>query len=677
MKVCYFIQAHKYPELVCRLVRTIKRSSPNSIVLIYLDNDRCQIDRKAFQQLSDVHLLRSKHRLIWSDFSNQVKPYLDAIDWLFANNIGFDWLTNITGQCYPTRPLASIDACLAATRYDGFIRYWDLTPMKNPWPKNIALNRYYHQYRRIPERLYRSLEKRWRTGIMKNILPLNFNSEFYQYRVGIKSKTPPFNENFAWYGGYAWFTLSKKAVQYIRDFMKKNRAVVNYYKHVIVPEESLIQTILVNSGLFNLCNDDKLYIDYTGHRDGHSRVLTRKDHDTITNGNYHFARKFDLTVDSEILDLLDKKIADEPRGTPKDGGAPLELPTLPGEKRSKSTGDATLRNTVRRVDQIPRQKRREWFKTLKWIFRFHRLDTHPIPNTKGELRLFMCIRNESARLPYLFQYYRAKGVDRFFVVDNDSNDDSRSFLLSQNDTHVFGTKASYGNSGCGSEWIRHLLDRYGLGYWCLAVDADEFLIYPHWEECSIKDLTAYLDTAGSTAFHSFLLDLYSDRPLKDTVYQRGEDPLNVCSFFDLDPDCLTRPIGNTRKRVFDVEVALSKVCLFKYAPHRWVSGGMHRVVGFDPAPIKGAALHFKFFSNFHERVVEEAEREEHWLGAVEYKGYAAKMTAEPGLTLWHPGSIQFTGSAQLIELGLMRTSDDCKKYFAGLKYGRNTDHSPR
>jgi len=39
-----------------------------------------------------------------------------------------------------------------------------------------------------------------------------------------------------------------------------------------------------------------------------------------------------------------------------------------------------------------------------------KIDPNLIPNAPGEIRLFMVIRNESLRLPYLFKYYLQMGV---------------------------------------------------------------------------------------------------------------------------------------------------------------------------------------------------------------------------------------------------------------------------
>ena len=86
------------------------------------------------------------------------------------------------------------------------------------------------------------------------------------------------------------------------------------------------------------------------------------------------------------------------------------------------------------------------------------------------------------RLPWLLGYYRGMGVDRFLVLDNDSDDGTRDWLLAQGpDVHLFHTPASFAASGAGMRWINRLLDEHGSGAWCLTIDADEVLVYPHCE----------------------------------------------------------------------------------------------------------------------------------------------------------------------------------------------------
>jgi glycosyltransferase involved in cell wall biosynthesis len=116
----------------------------------------------------------------------------------------------------------------------------------------------------------------------------------------------------------------------------------------------------------------------------------------------------------------------------------------------------------------------------------------------------MSVRNEYAKLPYLFDHYRRLGVDRFFVIDNGSTDGTRAFLLSQKDTHVWTTTESFKKAKFGSKWFEILLKKYGTDHWCLIADADEVFVYPDYEHVTLHQLAYFLEQEGSTALKYYL-----------------------------------------------------------------------------------------------------------------------------------------------------------------------------
>ena len=144
----------------------------------------------------------------------------------------------------------------------------------------------------------------------------------------------------------------------------------------------------------------------------------------------------------------------------------------------------------------------------------------------------MCVRNESLRLPYALSYYRRLGITKFFIVENNSTDDSLHGLLEQPDVHVWHAAARseirvagpIGSNFCSG------LTASTTGVWS-SMPTNCFC-YPGSETRRLQALCADLDRAGNKAFFTILLDMYSDKPIKDTHYQPGEDFLNVCPFFD-------------------------------------------------------------------------------------------------------------------------------------------------
>ena len=133
--------------------------------------------------------------------------------------------------------------------------------------------------------------------------------------------------------------------------------------------------------------------------------------------------------------------------------------------------------------------------------------------SRDEIRLFARCRNERLRLPAFFQHYRAMGVDRFYIVDNESSDGTTEYLASQPDVHLFRTTDRYGESGSGTAWMNALLAEFGVGCWCVTVDIDELLIFPGSEQTPLRRLTAHLDGRGHDAFVCLMLDLYPAGPI--------------------------------------------------------------------------------------------------------------------------------------------------------------------
>ncbi len=309
MKVLYFIQSHKNPEQINRLVHTIRKSSPDSYILVSHDFRACDLDVTPLRNLAGVEVISGIGGRV--DFSI-IQGYLNAVDWLFSHNIEFDWLINLSGQDYPTQPLPQIERFLEQTKYDGFLDYFNALHEPTRWGIKNTRERYLYQYSYPPISVPRLLKKFInRSGvIINNAQPLlRMSCKFDRLMVGMLATSPPFNENFLCYVGSYFHTLSKKCVQFIYDYANKNTKFVDYYKKTCVPDECFFQTILVNSGLFKLCNDSKRYISFSNNcRDGHPRILTIEDYPEIIQKDVHFARKFDPVQDSRIIDMLDARI---------------------------------------------------------------------------------------------------------------------------------------------------------------------------------------------------------------------------------------------------------------------------------------------------------------------------------------------------------------------------------
>jgi len=309
MKVCYFIQSHKNPEQICRLVQAIKISSPNSQVLINHDFSTSYLDLKSLSQFSEIYLIKRKKPARRGN-SSILEIYLDAVNWLFEHNSNFEWLICLSGQDYPTQPLSKTEEFLYKTEYDAFISYWDVLSKEYLNWGEKGRKRYFAQYICLPEWTNWSLRKLSR---IEPFIPI-----LIQWRyslIGLETKLTPFTEKFICYGGKYWSTLSRQCVKFLIDYLTEYPELLRYYSKTLAPEESIIQTVLLNSKRFNICNDSKRYGEYPRDLKGYGKVLTVEDYAKITSGDFHFARKFDSKQDGEILNMLDAKVSNHSLGS--------------------------------------------------------------------------------------------------------------------------------------------------------------------------------------------------------------------------------------------------------------------------------------------------------------------------------------------------------------------------
>ncbi len=306
------------------------------------------------------------------------------------------------------------------------------------------------------------------------------------------------------------------------------------------------------------------------------------------------------------------------------------------------------------------------------------MDTKEVPVKRGEIRLFSVMKNEAFRLPYWLHHYRRIGVDRFFIVDNASSDETGRLLLDQPDVHLYRSDEDFQRSQSGRLWLSSLMATHGNGYWCVVADADEVLAYPDWETVPLRTLTETLEAEGHDTLECLLLDMYSDLPIRETHYAAGSDPFAICPWFDPDFKAIEGAVdhnggriliptyvGSTRRKAFGVEAYLSKIGLVRYRPEMLLTRGQHGIVGGRPSPLRGVLFHFKYFADFPDAVSRVMLRGERANCSAEWRAYQRALERNPRLSLHDHRSVRLIDSHQLCRLGLMRTSDTFERHVRG------------
>jgi len=336
--MCYYMQTHKEPEQIARLVRAIKEGSPGSIVLIDHDVSAAPLDRTLFDDLSNVHFIGTCGG--YGDFSH-VDRILAAVDWLDDHGMQYDWLQNLTGQDYPLRPIADIERAISVGGFDGYMQYAPVFPERTPldadWgagpayrlctPFDTAM-RFDYSHRRfgMPTELKQRL---LRPFMIVNYIQSWFTISLAFSSAGFRRKTTIFNDDFILYGGSFFCALSASCLRYARDFAAENPDIVKYFRTLAGPDELFLQTALVNSGKFRISPLGTHYVYFPGGRYNHPKTLGTADLPMMLASGAHWARKFDSGT--EVLDVLDRRVRPDsmmPRPT-RAGGSTESIVHVP------------------------------------------------------------------------------------------------------------------------------------------------------------------------------------------------------------------------------------------------------------------------------------------------------------------------------------------------------------
>jgi Core-2/I-Branching enzyme len=282
MSVAYLIMGHRDPGQILRLMHALRDSGAFFVI---------HIDRRAgddvFSPLSDyaaTHpevFLTRRVRCYWGGFGI-AQAMIECVKTTAQAGRDFDYAILLSAQDYPIKSAAQIEEFLAKNNGSEFIESFPLAK-PNRWTNHggafQAMNRV--QY--------------W-----------TFFVRSRPFHLRIARKFP-----FGWepYGGSQWWGLSRECVLYLDQFLRENRSFIRYFKHVLIPDESLFQTILSNSEFSGrIVNNDLRHIDWERPNPKYPRTLDMDDLEILKVSPKLFARKFDSEQSRELLEKVDAEL---------------------------------------------------------------------------------------------------------------------------------------------------------------------------------------------------------------------------------------------------------------------------------------------------------------------------------------------------------------------------------
>ena len=282
MRVATIIVAHKNAGQLKRLLTALSHEQVDCY--IHLNKATDLRDFAHLASLPRVRFIEKRLLVYWASY-RFTEAILQSIREILATGIAYDYINVLSGQDYPLKPAAAIQAFLAARAGTSFLAYeregsaW--------WAQAMGrVERYHTTY-------------------------FNFRG---QYRLqNIANRLLPrrrFPLPYTLYGGpnAAWWILRRDCAAYLLDFLDRHPEVSNFSRFTWGCDEFLIPTILLNSPLREgIVNNNYRYIDWSA-GGAHPKLLTMADADRLAHSDCLFARKFDDEQDAEILDFVDQTL---------------------------------------------------------------------------------------------------------------------------------------------------------------------------------------------------------------------------------------------------------------------------------------------------------------------------------------------------------------------------------
>jgi hypothetical protein len=304
----YVVQSFQNQAQIVRLAATLARVDPRGRVLVCHNAASFSLDPDLFREEPRIQVLNvSGVRRAGMSLPMMYLRSLDHVDTLGWN---YDWVVNMTGQCYPCRPLSELKAMLATTAADAFVDHWEIFGPGCMWPRQEAALRYAYRYRwrlleHEPHPLVRKLLGLPRL-LINRAQPWIRVDTSYTVALGVRDRSGIFGDHYPLYGGSYYMTLSRAAAQRLREVAAARPELLQRCAEMIAPSEAFPHTVLLNSADLTVSPEHHFFLDVAGARVGRHPVLTATDADRIVASGRFFARKVDLGVDRALLDRLDE-----------------------------------------------------------------------------------------------------------------------------------------------------------------------------------------------------------------------------------------------------------------------------------------------------------------------------------------------------------------------------------
>ncbi len=288
----YLVFAHEHPNQLATLLRLLDH--PENDVYLHLDPSASGFQRETLeaQVRRGTLAIYSIQHYAWGG-----EALIDGILALLGEAVkrDYQYIHLLSGSDLPLRPQAQIHAFFEA---NAGLEYIDFD---EPFLSNAVLSdrlRTYHFFQNSREAY----------PAIKNLDCFLLAA---QHKLGINRLK---HADFSFQKGSLWFSITKEFALYCLAHAQTYRP---YFRFSKCGDELFFQTLLLNSPFLpkkatNTCNDPAAsmrYIDWERGNGASPYVFRAKDYETILQSGMLFARKFNETIDSEIIQEIAEQVS--------------------------------------------------------------------------------------------------------------------------------------------------------------------------------------------------------------------------------------------------------------------------------------------------------------------------------------------------------------------------------
>jgi Core-2/I-Branching enzyme len=308
-RVAYLVLSHQRPRQIEALTDRILALSPNGHVVVHHDLTATELPWSG-QPPARVHLVE-RMEVTWGDWSI-VEASLRLLR--FASEaLDADWYVFLSGDDRPVMDLARWERDVQMAGHDGLVpaRPLNRKPAfgRRPTFEDLNYVRYAYRWRPIPQvhgvaRLLVELARRV-SRVSQPLFKIEYAPRRDQFFLGLprRRRLPA---GWTLYAGKQWVALGRRAAEAL---LHADASVTEWYRQTWIPDQSFIHTVLHNHPGLTLSPIPLTYVvPYNTKMRRGDMALRVDDLDAIHRSGASFARKFDPSVDPDVLRAVDDEI---------------------------------------------------------------------------------------------------------------------------------------------------------------------------------------------------------------------------------------------------------------------------------------------------------------------------------------------------------------------------------